>query len=128
MNNNQNPYYNSNFKPYVTPNQEYAPNYETINQPSVPLMSNNILPMEQSYIENILRLNTNKIATVYVSYPDSTEKKDESYHGIIEEAGRDHIILSDPSTGKWYILLMIYLNYVEFDEPINYSPSFSSKN
>ena len=38
---------------------------------------------------------------------------------IIEQSGRDHIILSDPATGKWYLLLMIYVNFVEFDEPIN---------
>ena len=31
------------------------------------------------------------------------------------------IILSDPNTGKWYLILMIYLDYVEFEERINYS-------
>lgn len=82
---------------------------------------------EQSYIENILRLNKGKKVRVYVSYPDSIEWKDKIYDGIIEEAGRDHLILSDPSTGKWYLLRMIYLNYVEFDERINYSHAYSEK-
>ena len=31
------------------------------------------------------------------------------------------LIISDPTTGKWYLILMIYLNYVEFEEKINYS-------
>lgn len=86
--------------------------------------NNNMLELEQSYIENILRLNRGKLATLYFSYPDSVEWRDKTYTGIIEAAGRDHIILSDPKTGRWYLLLMIYLNYVDFDEKINYSPEF----
>ena len=46
---------------------------------------------------------------------------------VIEQAGRDHLIISDPSTGKWYLILMIYLDYVEFEEKVNYSPDFSLK-
>lgn len=82
---------------------------------------------EQSYIENILRLNKGKRARAYVSYPDSVEWRDKVYDGLIEEAGRDHLIMSDPSTGKWYLIRIIYLNYVEFDERINYSHSYSEK-
>ena len=79
------------------------------------------LTMEQSYIENILRLNKGKKVKAYVSYPDSLDWKDSIYNGIIEQAGRDHLIISNPETGKWYLILMIYLNFVEFEEKINYS-------
>lgn len=79
-----------------------------------------ILDEEQSYVENILRLNRGKLATFYMSFPDSVEWRDKTFTGIIEAAGRDHIIVSDPKTGHWYLLLMIYLNYVDFDEKINY--------
>lgn len=75
------------------------------------------LPMEQSYIENILRLNRGKLATVYMSF----EGERKEFRGIVEAAGRDHIIISDPETGVRYLLLMIYLNYVTFDEEIEYS-------
>lgn len=85
------------------------------------------LPMEQSYIENILRLNKGKKVTAYFSYSDSTEWRDKAYTGIIEEAGRDHLIMSDPKTGHWYLLRMIYLDYVEFDERINYKHDYSEK-
>lgn len=83
---------------------------------------------EQSYIENILRLNKGKKVTVYASYADSLEWKDRIFKGIIEQSGRDHLILSDPTTGKWYLLLMIYIDYVEFDEKINYSQEFIPNN
>lgn len=79
------------------------------------------LTMEQSYIENILRLNRGKKVKAYVSYPDSLDWKDSIYNGIIEQAGRDHLIISNPETGKWYLILMIYLNFVEFEEKINYN-------
>ena len=86
------------------------------------------LPFEQSYIENILRLNRGKKITIYASYADSIEWKDKKFKGIIEESGKDHIIISDHTTGKWYLILMIYVNYIEFDEKINYSQEFNSSN
>jgi spore germination protein Q len=88
--------------------------------PSLPPFPNgDMLPMEQSYIENILRLNKGKFATVYMSFDDGRNSK--VFTGIIEAAGRDHIILSDPETGKRFLLLMVYLNYVTFPEEIEYS-------
>ena len=82
------------------------------------------LPSEQSYIENILRLNKGKKVRVHQTFPDSTEWRDLEFKGIIEQSGRDHIILSDPSSGVWQVLLMIYVDYISFDEPINYSSDF----
>ena len=86
--------------------------------------NNNMLALEQSYIENILRLNRGKLATFYMSFPDSVDWRDKIFTGIIEAAGRDHIIISSPKDGKWYLLEIIYLNYVEFEEKINYSPEY----
>jgi len=77
--------------------------------------------MQQSYIENILRHNKGKLVKAYASYPDSESCRDKVFEGIIEQAGRDHLILRCPSDGKWYLILMIYLNYVEFDEAIDYT-------
>jgi len=86
------------------------------------------LTSEQSYIENILRLNKGKNVRVHMTFPDSVEFKDREFRGIIEQAGRDHIILKDPTTGTWELLLMIYVDFITFDEPINYSEEFIPKN
>lgn len=96
---------------------------------AVPNMPTNLsymndLPMEQSYIENILRLNKGKQVHIHYTVPDSVEFKDREFSGIIEQSGRDHIIISDPSNGKWYLLLMIYVDFITFDEKINYSSEF----
>ncbi len=80
---------------------------------------------EQSYIENILRMNKGKLGKFYCSFPDSNDWRDAIFNGIVKEAGRDHLIVTNPNTNKTYIILMIYLNYVEFDGDINYNLDFN---
>lgn len=118
MNNNyptfpENPIYSGQIP---TPNQTTAANYSTE------------MPLEQSYIENILRLNKGKQVHIHMTFPDSNEFRDREFSGIIEQSGRDHIIISEPGTGKWYLLLMIYVDFITFDEPINYSQQFVPNN
>lgn len=75
---------------------------------------------EESYIENILRLNLGKTATVYMTFENNSEWNAKIFKGRIEAAGRDHLIISDPATGMRYLLLMVNLDYITFDEPLNY--------
>ena len=103
------------------------PTNNVIETPPGNINYSSALPMEQSFIENILRLNKGKKVKAYFSYPDSNEWKDKIYDGIIEEAGKDHLIMSDPKTGEWYLLRLIYLNFVTFEERINYSHDYSEK-
>lgn len=102
-------------------NQMYPANYQSISANTQNISSIND---EQSYIENIIRLNRGKYGRFYMSFPDSLEYRDRIFSGIIEQAGKDHIIISDPTTGKWYLLLLIYLDFVEFDENINFIKNF----
>lgn len=86
------------------------------------LMPAPMLPMEQSFIENILRMNRGKVATVYTTYENNSEWNAIVFRGVIEEAGRDHLILSDPETGESFLLRMVNVDYVTFTEPLNYIP------
>ena len=73
------------------------------------------------HIDNILRLNRGRLARVRMTFNSggaSSETK--VFTGIIETAARDHIVLSDPKTGGRFLLLMIYLDYIEFPDEINY--------
>ena len=116
-------YYQGNAFPGVglnnntVPNQQSVPSYETNK-------NNTMFDEEQSYIENILRLNAGKKAKLHVTVPGSKEWQDRVFEGIIEQSGRDHIIMSNPQTGEWYLVLMIYLDVVTFEEPINYIKNF----
>lgn len=111
----QNPTFPSNN--YTTP-----PGNISINE-----VNNVPITREQSYIENILRLNKGQKIKAYVSYPDSSAWQNKVYEGIIEEAGKDHLIIRDNTNNLWYLIRMIYLNYVEFMEPIIYSHAYSDK-
>ena len=118
MNNNYygNPYNNT------SSGQNYPTYDQTQNQNAMYSVG---LPIdEQSYIENILRLNRGKKAKFHVTVPGSIKWQDRVFEGIIEQSGKDHTIVSNPNTGEWYLILMIYLDFVTFDEPINYNKEF----
>lgn len=85
------------------PNQSTAPSINT---------SDNI------YMEDVLKKIEPIKATFYMTFSGSNEWRDKVFTGILEAAGRDHVVLSDPTTGKWYILPNIYVDYIEFDEDI----------
>ncbi|GAA3409236.1 spore coat protein GerQ [Paenibacillus hodogayensis] len=92
--------------------------------PTPPASTPGMLPAEESYIENILRLNLGKMATLYMTYENNSEWNAKIFRGILEAAGRDHIIISDPKTGMRYLLLMVNLDYITFDEPLQYTYPF----
>lgn len=75
---------------------------------------------EQSYIENIFRLNLGKIGTFYMTYENNSQWNAKVFRGVLEAAGRDHIIISDPNTGQRIVMLMVNFDYATFDEPLNY--------
>lgn len=77
------------------------------------------IPLEKFYMENILMLNKGKKVKAYVSFVNSTEWKDHIFSGIIENSGKDFLIISDPSNGNWYLIQLCYLDYIEFEEKIN---------
>ena len=74
---------------------------------------------EQSYIENILRDNLNKVATVYMNF-EGSQWGSKIFKGVLKGAGKDHIILKDLQSETRYILLMVYLDYVTLDERVEY--------
>ncbi|MFD1036904.1 spore coat protein GerQ [Virgibacillus byunsanensis] len=126
------PYY---YYPQASP--AFYPGYDmrqdTQQQPQTPMQQmqapgqdvEGMLPEEQSYIENILRLNRGKHATVYMTFENNTQWNAKIFRGVVEAAGRDHIILSDPQTNRRYLLLMVYLDYITFDEELNYEYPFN---
>ena len=79
---------------------------------------------EYTYISDVLRLNKGKKVKLHVTIPNSTDWRDRIFDGIIEYAGGDYVILSNPSTGEWNLIMMIYLDFIIFEESINYSPQF----
>lgn len=90
----------------TVPNQETAPNT------SASSTENEI------FIEDVLKRVEPIKATFYMTFTGSNEWRDKAFSGILEAAGRDHVILSEPQTGKFFLLPNIYVDYIEFDENI----------
>lgn len=102
-----------------TPNPSNAAYFEAQINPTLDQLAQ-YTKNQQSYIENILRLNKGKVCAVHMTFSGEGENKTKIFVGEIKGAGRDHIILEDPNTGHNFVLLMVYLDYVDFPEEINY--------
>lgn len=77
---------------------------------------------EESYIENILRLNRGKPGTFHFSFENAIEpgKNIKVVRGVVEAAGRDHVILRELKSNHRFLFPMIYFDFAEYDEEMSY--------
>ncbi|WP_246020178.1 spore coat protein GerQ [Lysinibacillus telephonicus] len=76
---------------------------------------------EESYIENILRLNRGKPGTFHFTVPEARGGNNTvSVRGVVEAAGRDHAIIRELQSNHRFLFPMIYFDYAEFDEELAY--------
>lgn len=90
---------------------------------NVPSPQTTVFPRgEESYIENILRLNRGKPGTFHFSFEHAVEagSNTKTVRGVVEAAGRDHVILRELRTNHRFLFPMIYFDYAEFDEELAY--------
>ena len=71
-------------------------------------------------------MNIGKVATVYMNFENS-QWGSKIFKGVIKAAGKDHIVLKDLQSETRYLLLMVYLNYITFDESIEYEYPYRKK-
>lgn len=76
---------------------------------------------EESYIENILRLNLGKVMTIYLTFENNPEWNAKVVTGTLRAAGRDYLLLRDRETDKDYLFRMINVDYFVF-EKIAFAP------
>lgn len=120
----QNPYFGGFQQPSAPQQSIPFPSQVAPPPPSVGVNVPGMLPVEESYIENILRLNRGKLVKINSTFEHNKEWNAKIFNGIIEAAGRDHVILSDPQTGERFLIPMIYVDFVTFSEPIEYDYPF----
>lgn len=79
---------------------------------------------EQTYMENILRLNIGEPGIFYFSFTHAVEAalNTRNITGHVVEAGRDHVIVREDSTDHNFLFPMIYFDYAEFLGEVNYFP------
>ncbi|MGN1400917.1 MAG: spore coat protein GerQ [Bacillus sp. (in: firmicutes)] len=86
-----------------------------------------MLPVNQAFIENILRLNKGKLATVYMTFENNMEWNSKAFKGLLEAAGRDHLVLADPQTTTRILLPMVHLDYITFEGELDYENPFGGQ-
>jgi spore coat protein GerQ len=96
-------------------NEEIFPNQYKEKKENTYIKKDIILPS----IEELIKYNKGKKVTIHMGFPNKTEQKD--IIGIIEQSNEEYLTLSDPQTGAWHILPNIYIDYITFDENINYN-------
>lgn len=79
---------------------------------------------EQSYIENILRLNIGEPGTFHFSFANTAGEtlNVRNIDGFVVAAGRDHVIIREAATNHDFLFPMIYFDYAEFEGEANYFP------
>lgn len=79
---------------------------------------------EQSYIENILRLNIGEPGIFHFSFAHTIGEalNVRNVTGSVEAAGRDHVIVKEAATGHQFLFPMIYFDYAEFAGQVKYFP------
>jgi len=103
----------------------WNPNYQqNMTPPQIPSSGGRPPGREESYIENILRLNRGKPGTFHFSFENAVAggQSTKSVKGVVEAAGRDHVILSVSITGQRFLFPMIYFDFAEFDQEVIYFP------
>ena len=83
-------------------------------QESITSIENN--NTKDNQINDILKNNKGKKINISMSYHNNEK---ELYNGIIEYVSNNYLIISNPETSSYYLLLLKYLNYIEFEEKIN---------
>ena len=88
----------------------------------MPTNTNSYSVMEEKkeiFAEDILSKNKGKYMKVYMSFSDSKEWCDRIFEGFLEEWGRDFILLYDKRENKRYMVWNLYIDFIEFQEPLN---------
>lgn len=63
-----------------------------------------------NYVDEYLKSNIGKKIEVHTSFSDSIEWRDSVFRGILENTGKDYIVVN--SDNKKYVIWSIYLDYI----------------
>ena len=99
-------------------NGEYYQNPVFPNQNMMNNNSNNSFN-NNNFIDDVLKNNKGKKIAISITLPNNKDFQEKTFNGIVEQTGKDYIIIYNPEDGKYYLIPLMYLNYIKFDEKIN---------
>lgn len=112
--------YNSKFNQVVPPYPQPQNNQTLDYREKAPIPNKgSILDLkdsENSFVNAILKNAIGKEANFYFSYPDSIKWRDMMYEGKLMIVGEDYMVVREKKTGHNHVLLLLYLEFVVFEE------------
>ena len=69
----------------------------------------------------LMKFNQGKSIKIYTNIDNN-----KVFEGIVEQAGHDYIIISNPESEKWDLIFIKNINYINFLEKINKNNTFYS--
>lgn len=105
---------NQNVPPYPQPSFDFRSNNPIASDPKQTILTTK--DSENSFVNAVLRTALNKEAKFYFSYPDSIKWRDMVYEGKLLVVGEDYIVIREKTSNHLYVLLMLYLEFVIFEE------------
>lgn len=111
------------------PNNEpspYPPQMNPYPQEGYPLPSNNqragdmAQPIEEFYesFNKLVSSNLGRQVNVHCSFTDSTAWHDKEFIGVLASAGDNYIIVFDKEKNRHYLIVGVYIDYIEFFDKI----------
>ena len=70
-------------------------------------------------ISKILKMNIGKKVIVHISVAGNSLYDDKTFDGILEDITDEYIIIYEPKSGNYQMILLIYVIYISFEETIN---------
>ena len=116
--------------PYPQPNDNMQPN-----QPYPPQMNNYNAPPFNNHIRQDLKVDENveefyetfnklvstnlgRHVIVHCSFTDSTKWHDKEFVGVLASAGDNYIIVYNDQDNRHYLIVGVYIDFIEFTEKI----------
>ena len=75
---------------------------------------------DNSYIDDTIKKYTGKPVQIHITVPGSIEWQDKTFEGIIENVGKDNILISNNKTNEKNIIPLIYITFITLLNRLNY--------
>ena len=89
------------------PNQNIIPNMNNYSNNFQENYGNNYQTL---YVEDYLRKNIGKRIEAHVSFCDSIEWRDSVFTGILEDVGKDYVVIQNNDNS--YVIWSVYIDYI----------------
>lgn len=93
---------------YTSPRKE--------NDEDVPIGFN---PVESNdYLTKFMKGHLSQKVKIYCAFTDSAQWHDQVFEGIVYAAGDDNIIIYNRSDKKYYLIMAVYILFIEFEDSL----------